>query len=124
MNPPAERPSLNKSVGLAGVVTFGAGTAIGVSIFSILQPTAQIAGSGLLAAIGVSSLPMLIFAAVYAYLGSALPVSGASYQWPARFIHPGVGFIIAWLRIISNVGALTILSRVMVSYLGMVFPVP
>ncbi len=51
-------------------------------------------------------------------------MSGASYEWPSRFIHPGVGFIIAWLRIISNVGALTILSQVMVSYLGMVFPVP
>ncbi|MES2495672.1 MAG: APC family permease [Pseudomonadota bacterium] len=124
MTATGESATLRKSVGLIGVVTFGAGTAIGVSIFSILQPTAQVAGSGLLAAIGVAALPMLVFAAVYAYLGSALPVSGASYEWPSRFIHPGVGFIIAWLRIISNVGALTILSQVMVSYLGMVFPVP
>lgn len=115
---------LRKSVGLLGVVTFGAGTAIGVSIFSILQPTAQVAGSGLLAAIGVAALPMLVFAVAYAYLGSALPVSGASYEWPSRFIHPGVGFIIAWLRIISNVGALTILSQVMISYLGMILPLP
>nr|WP_284698935.1 APC family permease [Sphingomonas lycopersici] len=115
---------MRKSVGLIGVVTFGAGTAIGVSIFSILQPTAEVAGSGLLAAIGVAALPMLVFAAVYGYLGSALPVSGASYEWPTRFIHPGVGFIIAWLRIVSNVGALTILSQVMVSYLAMVVPVP
>jgi APA family basic amino acid/polyamine antiporter len=119
-----ERARLRQSVGLIGVVTFGAGTAIGVSIFSILQPTAQVAGSGLLAAIGVAALPMLVFALAYAYLGSALPVSGASYEWPSRFIHPGVGFIIAWLRIISNVGALTILSQVMISYLGMVLPVP
>ena len=124
MTATSERATLRKSVGLVGVVTFGAGTAIGVSIFSILQPTAQVAGSGLLAAIGVAALPMLVFAAVYAYLGSALPVSGASYEWPARFIHPGVGFIIAWLRIISNVSALTILSQVMVSYLAMVVPLP
>lgn len=115
---------LRRNVGLLGVVTFGAGTAIGVSIFSILQPTAEVAGSGLLAAIGVAALPMLVFAVAYSYLGSALPLSGASYEWPSRFIHPGVGFIIAWLRIISNVGALTILSQVMVSYLGMVLPVP
>lgn len=124
MSSAIERATLRKSVGLVGVVTFGAGTAIGFSIFSILQPTAQVAGSGLLAAIGVAALPMLVFAAVYAYLGSALPVSGASYEWPTRFIHPGVGFIIAWLRIISNVGALTILSQVMVSYLAMVVPLP
>jgi APA family basic amino acid/polyamine antiporter len=119
-----ETVTLKKSVGLIGVVTFGAGTAIGVSIFSILQPTAQVAGSGLLVAIGVAALPMLVFATIYAYLGSALPISGASYEWPARFIHPGVGFIIAWLRIISNVGALTILSQVLVSYLAMVVALP
>lgn len=115
---------LRKSVGLVGVVTFGAGTAIGVSIFTVLQPAAQIAGSGLLVAIGIAMLPMLLFAVSYAYLGSALPISGASYEWPSRFLHPSIGFLIAWLRILSNVGALTILSQVMVGYLGMVVPIP
>lgn len=116
--------SLRRTVGLTGVVTFGAGTAIGVSIFSILQPTAQVAGSGLLAAMGLAALPMMVFAVAYAYLGSALPLSGASYEWPSRFIHPGIGFMIAWLRIVANVGALTILSQVMFSYLGMVIDIP
>ena len=41
--------TLRKSVGLIGVVTFGAGTAIGVSIFSILQPTAQVASTAAMA---------------------------------------------------------------------------
>jgi len=117
-------PQLRKSVGLLGVVTFGAGTAIGVSIFSVLQPTAQVAGSGLLVALGISMVPMLLFAIAYAYLGSALPVSGASYEWPSRFIHPSVGFLISWMRIIANVGALTILAQVMVGYLNMVVPLP
>lgn len=115
---------LKQNVGLTGVVTLGAGTAIGVSIFSILQPTAQIAGSGLLLAIAVSIVPMLLFAIAYAYLASVDPVSGASYQWPSRFIHPMAGFLIAWLRIISNVGALTILAQVMVSYLSMMIYLP
>lgn len=115
---------LRQGVGLLGVVTFGAGTAIGVSIFSVLQPTAAVAGSGLLVAIGIAMLPMLFFAIAYAYLGSALPVSGASYEWPSRFLHPSIGFAIAWMRVISNVGALTILSQVLVGYLAMVVPMP
>ncbi|MCG2842076.1 amino acid permease [Sandaracinobacter sp. RS1-74] len=115
---------LRKNVGLLGVVTFGAGTAIGVSIFSILQPTAEIAGAGLLLAVGLAAVPMLLFAITYAYLGSALPVSGASYEWPRRFIHPMAGFLIAWLRIVANVGALTILGQVFTGYLGMVVPLP
>lgn len=120
----AETKDLRKGVGLVGVVSLGAGTAIGVSIFSILQPTAQVAGSGLLVAIVIAMLPMLLFAVSYAYLGSIDPVSGASYEWPSRYIHPVVGFLIAWMRIISNVGVLTILSMVMISYLGMVVSLP
>lgn len=121
---PVEPGGLRKGVGLGGVVMFGAGTAIGVSIFSVLQPAAQVAGSALLAAIAVAAVPMLLFAIAYAWLGSALPVSGASYEWPRRFLGPLPGFVIAWLRIIGNVGALTVLAQVLVNYLGMVVPLP
>lgn len=124
MHAPDQRPQLRKAVGLVGVVTFGAGTAIGVSIFSILQPTAEVAGSALLVAIALAAVPMILFGIAYSYLGSILPVSGASYEWPSRFIHPMVGFLIAWMRIVANVGALTILSQVLISYLAMVVHLP
>jgi APA family basic amino acid/polyamine antiporter len=117
-------PRLAKNVGLVGVVTFGAGTAIGVSIFSVLQPAAQLAGTGLLVGIGIAGLPMILFAIAYSYLGSALPVSGASYEWPRTFLHPLVGFAIAWLRIVANVGASVVLSLVLVKYASMVVELP
>ena len=122
MSSPA--PRLQGRIGLIGVVTFGAGTAIGVSIFSVLQPAAQLAGSGLLIGVLLAGLPMLLFATVYAYLGSALPMSGASYDWPRLFIHPLAGFLVAWLRIIANVGALVVLSLVLVRYVSCVASVP
>jgi L-asparagine transporter-like permease len=109
------RPRLKKGVGLVGVVTFGAGTAIGVSIFSVLAPAAKIAGSGLLATVGIAAVPMVLFAVIYSFLSSALPKSGASYEWPRRFIHPSVGFLVAWLRILSNVGAIVVLAMVLVN---------
>ena len=115
---------LRRGVGLTGVVMFGAGTAIGVSIFSVLQPAAEVAGAGLLVAIALGIVPMLLFATVYAWMASALPVSGASYEWPRRFLSPFVGFAIAWLRILGNVGALVVLARVLVNYLGMAFDLP
>lgn len=113
-----------RDVGLAGVVMFGTGTAIGVSIFTVLQPAASVAGSGLLLALLLAAVPMLLFAVTYAYLGSAVPVSGASYEWPRRFLHPFVGFLISWLRILSNVGALTVLAQILISYVGMVVALP
>lgn len=115
---------LKQRVGLLGVVMFGAGTAIGVSIFSVLSPAAKAAGSGLLIAIALAIVPMILFAAVYSFLASALPKSGASYEWPRRFLHPSVGFLVSWLRILSNVGALVVLSLVLVNYLSAVVALP
>lgn len=121
---PRSQPQLRGNVGLLSVVMLGAGSAIGVSIFSVLAPAAQIAGSGLLIAVLVAAVPMVAFALAYAWLASALPKSGASYEWPRQFIHPLAGFMIAWLRILSNVGALTVLTVVLIDYLSMVIELP
>lgn len=118
------QPHLKKRVGLVGVVMFGAGTAIGVSIFSVLAPAAKAAGSGLLLAVAIAAVPMILFATLYSFLSSALPKSGASYEWPRQFIHPSVGFLISWLRILGNVGAIVVLAFVLVSYLGAAIALP
>ncbi len=57
-------------------------------------------------------------------MGSAAPVSGASYEWPRRFIHPFVGFFISWLRIAGSTAAMVVLTMVLVSYLAMIVPIP
>lgn len=109
---------------MLGVVMFGAGTAIGVSIFSVLSPAAEVAGSGLLVAVLLASVPMVLFAVLYAFMSSAVPKSGASFEWPTRFVHPLVGFMIAWLRILGNVGVMTVLTTVLVDYVDVAIPLP
>jgi APA family basic amino acid/polyamine antiporter len=123
-NAQASKPALKQGVGLVGVTMLGAGTAIGVSIFSVLAPAAQIAGSGLLLAAVLAAIPMVFYATSYAYLSSVLPKSGASYEWPRRFLHPSVGFLIAWMRILGSVGAMTVLATVLVNYLNSMFSLP
>jgi len=115
---------LKKGVSLAGIVALGAGTAIGVAIFSIVAPGAKLAGPGMLLAMLIAGLPMILFAVTYAFMGSAAPVSGASYEWSRRFIHPFVGFIIGWLRILGNVAALMLYVFVLVQYWSMWIDVP
>lgn len=121
---PAAGGTLQARVGLAGVVMFGAGTAIGVSIFSVLAPAAEVAGSGLLPAVLLAAVPMVLFAVVYAFMSSAVPKSGASFEWPTRFVHPLAGFMIAWLRILGNVGVMTVLTTVLVDYVGSAIALP
>lgn len=120
----SQNTQLRRNISLTGVVVLGAGTAVGVSIFSVLEPAAQVAGSGLLLAILLAAVPMLFFAFCYAWLASAAPTTAASYEWPRRFIHPGAGFAVAWLRILTNIGAITVLGTVLLNYLNSVMAIP
>lgn len=115
---------LKEGLTIVDVVSIGVGSAVGVSIFSIMAPAAKVAGSGMLVALAIAAIPMVIFAVVYAFMGSTVPKSGASFEWPARFIHPFVGFMVAWLRIVGNTGALTVLTLVLVSYASRVVALP
>ena len=121
---PPDETALVKGIDLGGVVALGLGTAVGVSIFSAIAPATALAGPGMLISVIVAALPMYLIAISYAFLGSAVPASGASYAWPARFLHPAWGFLVAWLRIIANMGAIVVLALVMVRYVSMIVPLP
>lgn len=115
---------LKRGVGLAGVVSLGLGTAIGVSVFSVLAPATALAGPAMLISMLIAMVPMVVFGFVYAFMGAAVPVTGASFEWPRRFVHPFLGFIISWLRIAGSTSAVIVLTMVLVSYLSTAIEVP
>jgi basic amino acid/polyamine antiporter, APA family len=115
---------MKKGVNLFAVVALGLGTAVGVSIFSALAPATAVAGPGMLLAVVIAALPIFVVALTYAFMGSALPVTGASYEWPRRFLHPFAGFLVAWLRIAASTGAMLLLALVLVRYAAMLVPLP
>lgn len=117
-------PDLKTGIDLPGVIALGLGTAVGVAIFAVIAPATALAGPGMLIAVALAAIPMFVIAVTYAFMGSALPTSGASYEWPRRFIHPAFGFLIAWLRIAGSIGALIVLALVLVRYLSMLIEVP
>lgn len=120
----SEPSELKKEVGLLPVIALGLGTAIGVSIFSVIAPATGIAGPAMLLSVVLAAVPMFVIAVTYAFMGSALPASGASYEWPRQFLSEKLAFIIVWLRIAGNVGAMFILALVLVRYLSFIMPLP
>lgn len=116
--------NLRQGVRLIDLVMLGAGTAIGASIFSVLQPAAQVGGTGILLAVVLAALPMILFGLVYAYMASAVPRTAASFEWQRQFTHPLLAFAIVWLRILSNAVVMIVLARVLVNYLGKVVELP
>jgi basic amino acid/polyamine antiporter, APA family len=119
----ASTSKMKKGVDLPAVIALGLGTAVGVSIFSVISPATAIAGPGMLIAVPIAAVPMFIIAVSYAFMGSAVPTSGASYEWPRRFLHPFAAFVISWLRIAGTTSALLVLALVMTRYLSMAAPI-
>lgn len=124
MGQAVENQGLRRNLDLWAVIALGLGSAMGVSIFSALGEATRLAGTGLLVAVVVAAVPMGFIAVAYAFMGTVLPTSGASYEWPRRYISPAVAFAVSWLRIAANTGALVILALVMTRYLSMLVQVP
>jgi basic amino acid/polyamine antiporter, APA family len=115
---------MKKGIDLAAVIALGLGTAVGVSIFSALGPATEKAGPGMLISVVLAAIPVLIMSVSYAFMGSALPTSGATYEWSRRFLHPSLAFVLSWIRTISSTGAMLVLALVLVRYVSMLTDVP
>jgi len=124
MSLPSQSVGLKKSVKLIDLVTLGAGTAIGASIFSILGPSSEVAGSGILITTLLAALPMSVFGLIYAFMSSAYPRSGASYEWQRTFVHPMLAFVVVWLRIMGTALILNVMGNVLINYLSAMVPLP
>ena len=120
--PPKEE--LRRDIGVTGIVALGLGTAIGVSVYSVLAPATQLAGVAMIVSMLLAMIPMMVYAIIYGFMGAAVPVTGASYEWPRRFVHPFLGFIISWLRIAGSTSAVIVLTMVLVSYAGAFVALP
>jgi len=117
-------PQLKRSIRLIDLVMLGAGAAMGASIFSVFGPAAAIAGSGVVVAVLLAALPMVLFGLVYGFMASVMPRSGASYEWQRAFVHPMLGFMISWLRLMGSAMLIVMFARVLVNYLKMALPLP
>ncbi|GAA5059138.1 APA family basic amino acid/polyamine antiporter [Thermocatellispora tengchongensis] len=114
--------ALRRSVRLADVVMLGAGTAMGASVFTVLGPAAGAGGGGLPVAVALAAAPMAVFGLVYGFMASAVPRTGASYEWQHAFVHPRAAFAISWLRVLGSVAIMVLMARVLADHAAALWP--
>jgi APA family basic amino acid/polyamine antiporter len=120
----SDAPHFKKGISLIDLVTLGAGTAIGSSVFTVMGPAAKVAGSGMVISLLIAALPMVIFGVVYAYMASAVPKTAATFEWQRDYTSPVVAFGVVWMRILSNAVVMTIYAQILVKYGSMVVDLP
>ncbi|MEP3655464.1 MAG: APC family permease [Litorimonas sp.] len=93
--PPPTR--LTRQLGVPSATLLGLGSILGTGIFVSIGLAAELTGPSLLAAIGLAALLATCNALSSAQLAAAHPVSGGTYEYGYRLLHPNLGFLAGWM---------------------------
>lgn len=94
---PGARGELARVVGLAGAVWLGLGSILGTGVFVSLGFAAEVAGPAVVLAVVLAALVAAANGLASAQLAAAHPVSGGTYEYAHRLVHPLAGYAAGWL---------------------------
>jgi basic amino acid/polyamine antiporter, APA family len=83
---------LSRVVGLPGAIGMGLGSIVGTGVFVSLGLAAGIAGPAVVIAVGLAALVATFNGLSAAQLAASHPVSGGTYEYGYRYLHPSLGF--------------------------------
>lgn len=103
-------------------MAIGLGAIIGAGIFVAIGPAVDVAGVWTLLGIGMAALVALFNALSSAQLAAAYPVSGGTYAYGRRLLHPLAGFIAGWIFVAAAIAADSAIALGFASYLAVLLP--
>lgn len=110
--------SLLREVGLAGAVLLGLGSIVGTGVFVSLGLAVDLAGSAVVWAVAVAAFVALCNGLSSAQLAASNPVSGGTYEYGYRYLHPAAGFTAGWLFLIAKSASAATAALGIAAYVG------
>lgn len=95
--PPGGERQLPRVVNVPGAVLMGLGSILGTGIFVSIGVAAGIAGPSVIVAVAVAAVVATFNALSSAQLAASHPVSGGTYEYGYRYLHPLLGFTAGWM---------------------------
>lgn len=74
---------------------------VGGGVVSLTGVAIAYTGGGVPLAFLMAAIAIMIVSVPYASLGAAMPVTGGTYTYGTRLLHPGLGFLNLWLFVIA-----------------------
>ncbi|MEX2559616.1 MAG: APC family permease [Pirellulales bacterium] len=90
-------PQLKREVGLFGATMMGLGSIIGTGVFVSIGIAAGAAGPAVVLSIAVAALVAVCNGLSSAQLAASHPLSGGTYEYGYRWLHPSLGFTAGWM---------------------------
>ncbi len=92
-----DKNKLIRAVGVKGAIMMGMGSIVGTGVFVSLGLAAGITGAAMVFALLVAGALAVCNGLSSAQLAAAHPVSGGTYEYGYRFVHPWLGYLAGWL---------------------------
>lgn len=95
--PLSSSAGLRRTLGVGGATMLGLGSMIGGGVFIGLGVAASFAGPSIILATLLAAVLAACNALSSAQLAAAHPVSGGTYEYGYRLLHPAIGFLAGWM---------------------------
>jgi len=115
---------MKRTIGLTGTVSTLIGYVVGASIFILPGELAASAGPAVFVAYFLAAIPAALTCFVGAQIGSAFPVSGATYVAVSRVVSPLWGFTAVWAFLAAAGIGIALLAYGFADYLAFFIPIP
>ena len=115
---------LKRTLGLAEVVFFGAGSILGAGIYSIIGKVAGYGGNMIWLSFAIASVTALMSAFSYAELSSMFPRAGGEYEYVKNAINRKTGLIIGLVISLNGVVSGATVSLAFAGYLSQLWQLP
>jgi APA family basic amino acid/polyamine antiporter len=98
-------PLLKRDVGVFGATMMGLGSIIGTGVFVSIGIAAGAAGPAVVLSIAVAAVVAACNGLSSAQLAASHPVSGGTYEYGYRWLHPSLGFTAGWLFLCAKIAS-------------------
>ncbi len=108
---------VKSQIGTLGAIVLGLGAILGTGVFVSLAIATKIAGNGIFIALIIAAIVALCNGLSAAQLAAAHPVSGGTYAYGYRYLHPYAGLIAGWLFLLAKSASAATAALGFASYL-------
>lgn len=115
---------LQRVIGLTGATLIGLGSMLGTGIFVSIGIAAGVTGPWVIFAILLAALVACCNALSSAQLAASHPVSGGTYAYGYRYLHPALGFTAGWMFLCAKTASAATAALGFAAYLLHLFQLP